>query len=131
MYTAYVLTQSARDEILKRFPPKFDDVIAHHITYKFKTDKNVPHTIPDQAVIKVVAYACDKSLETLVVSVDGEIQRPDGKFFHITLSLDRSKGRKPVDSNDVIENKIIYDELFEVETFEIETIPKIIELNNN
>ena len=123
MYTAYVLSPSARAEVLKRFPPKFPDVIAHHVTRQFGVSGNAAYIEPAQ--VEVVAYVCDESLEALVVAVNGTINRPDGKVFHITLSLDKSKGRKPVDSNAVI--KDLKNELVDVETFEIETTPQIID----
>ena len=37
-----------------------------------------------------------------MVEIDGTIQRPDGEIFHITWSLDRQKGFKPVDSKDLL-----------------------------
>lgn len=97
-YAAYVLTPAARDLVLEKFPPKFPDVIAHHVTYQFGSNE-----APPPASIVVVGYTSDDSLECLVVSVDGSTERPDGSTYHITLSLDRSQGRKPVDSNAVIE----------------------------
>ena len=58
--------------------------------------------IPVPAEIMVVGYSSDASLEALVVTVNGKSARPDGMLYHITLSLDRSKGRKPVESNRLI-----------------------------
>ena len=34
--------------------------------------------------------------------IDGTCDRPDGSIYHITWSIDRARGRKPVESNDVI-----------------------------
>jgi hypothetical protein len=100
-YTAYVLTPESRAAILERFPPRFGDVICHHVTERF----GVPGSrkfMPVPAKIMVVGYATDASLEALVVSVNGSTARPDGSVYHITLSLERSAGRKPVDSNRLI-----------------------------
>jgi len=99
-YTAFVLSQRARAELLSKFPPKFPDVICHHVTERF----GVPNGFqaPNDSNVTVVGYASDDSLEALVVEVDGARERKDGKVYHITLSLDRSQGRKPVESNDVI-----------------------------
>jgi len=55
--------------------------------------------------IKVVGYVDDgEGLEALVVSVNGSTERPDGKIYHITWSL--NEGRKPVESNDLLAKKV-------------------------
>ncbi len=38
----------------------------------------------------------------MVVTVNGAADRPDGSTYHITWSLDRARGREPVESNEVI-----------------------------
>lgn len=100
-YTAYVITPESRAAILERFPPRFSDVICHHVTERF----GVPGSskfLPLQAKIMIVGYASDASMEALVVTVNGTTARPDGSVYHITLSLERSEGRKPADSNRLI-----------------------------
>ena len=103
MYTCYELTPSSHRDILNQFTPKFPDVIAHHITIEFGVPEGTP--IPSRpAMVKVVGYACDdaKHVEALLVEVDGTTKRPDGKLYHITLSINRAKGAKPVQSNDIM-----------------------------
>ena len=95
-HTILALTPEARQLILKKFPPKFSDVKADHVTLEYGVPKDSP--TPPPATVIVVGYASDDSLEALAVTVDGELKRPDGKVYHITLSLDRSKGRTPVES---------------------------------
>lgn len=99
-YLAYELSASDRTKLARIFPPKFSDFIGHHCTYKFGVMADAP--LPPEAVLRVVGFASDDSLECLVVDVDGSIRRPDRGTFHITWSLDRSKGRKPVDSNELL-----------------------------
>jgi hypothetical protein len=41
----------------------------------------------------------------MVVAIDGNTDRPDGSTYHITWSLDRAKGRQPIESNDVIRER--------------------------
>jgi hypothetical protein len=95
IYTAWKCVN--RTELLERFTPQFDNVVAHHVTYQFGTGCK----IPDNADIKVVGTTTDNSgVQALVVSVNGRCIRSDGGIYHITLSL--SDGRKPVESNDVI-----------------------------
>lgn len=101
-YTGFVLDHVSRQSLLTKFPPKFPNVIAEHVTYKFGVDESAVPPAPKTA--EIVGYAYDDSLEAYVVSIDGSIHRPDGKIFHITWSLDKSKGRKPVQSNTVIES---------------------------
>lgn len=103
MYTAHVLDVDSRTKLEHSFPPKYPDFIGHHITMKFgvSSDTAIDNNTHN---IEVVGYADDgKGLEALVVSVDGEVTRPDGKKYHITWSLDRSKGYKPVDSALIIQ----------------------------
>ncbi len=101
-YSAFLLDDKSRNELMKVFPPKYPDVIAHHVTLQFgiPADSKIPDMPND---IQVVGYADNgESLEALVVSVNGSVKRPDGKVFHITWSLDKSKGIKPVHSNNLI-----------------------------
>ncbi len=100
MYTAYVLTEETREALLELYPPKYDKVIAEHITVDFGVPEGTP--LPEGSWIKVIGEADSKDgLQALVVSVDGAYQRPDGKVYHITWSLDADK-YKPVDSNELI-----------------------------
>jgi hypothetical protein len=43
-----------------------------------------------------------EGLQALVVQIDGTSDRPDGSTYHITWSLDRARGRRAADSNEVI-----------------------------
>jgi hypothetical protein len=100
-YSAYVISEASRQAILERFPPRFGDVVCHHVTERFGLPPNA-RRLPPPAEILIVGHACDASLEALVVSVAGSTRRPDGMTYHITLSLERALGRKPADSNRVI-----------------------------
>lgn len=104
-YTAFKLDAHSREQLLKRFPPKFPEVIAHHVTVTLGVNPVNRILTGFMQEIEVVGYAVDDGIEAIVVSVDGSITRKDGNIFHITLSLDRSLGRKPVDSNKVIATK--------------------------
>jgi len=101
-YNGYLLPDNERSKLLAKFPPKYKDVIAHHITVKYPALSSDP--LPEGTSFKVVGYADDGlGLEALVIEVNGSVYRPDGKIFHITWSL--SEGRKPVESNKVISEK--------------------------
>ncbi len=100
MFTAYVLTNETKEVLLKRFPPKFDRTVAHHITVQFGVTEDT--ILPDPASIKVVGYVEEKDgIEALVVSINDSVRRPDAKYYHITWSLDPDK-YKPKDSNNII-----------------------------
>ena len=100
MYTAYVLTEETREALLELYPPKYDKVIAEHITVDFGVP--IDADLPEGDWIKVIGEADSKDgLQALVVSVDGDSRRPDGKTYHITWSLDPDK-YKPVDYNELI-----------------------------
>jgi hypothetical protein len=101
-YLAYSLTGASRNDLLHRFKPKNPEVICQHVTFKFpaKSSDELP---PAAHEAHVVGYAEEDGLEALVVEINGHTKRPsDGKLFHITLSLDRKKGKKPVHSNALV-----------------------------
>jgi hypothetical protein len=99
-YTAYTLSESSRRDLLKHFEPKNPEVICHHVTYQFPA--SVGDLPPAVREAHVVGYAEKDGLEALVVEINGNTKRPDGKLFHVTLSLDRTKKIKPVHSNDLV-----------------------------
>lgn len=102
-YSAFEITSEDRVKLARVFPPKFSDFIGHHCTFKFPANPDDPNDLPmDSDVLCVVGYASDDSLECLVVEVNGSVRRPKGGTYHITWSLDRNAGRKPVDSNEVL-----------------------------
>lgn len=101
-YTGYELSNSDRAHLARIFPPKFPDFIGHHVTWKFGATED--SELPPMGTLRVVGYASDSSLECLVVELDGNIRRPDRATLHITWSLDRSAGRKPVDSNELLKS---------------------------
>jgi hypothetical protein len=100
-YTGWLLPDQARHKLLAMFPPLFPEVVAHHITYEFPAK---PMSIlPSATEAQVFGYATDGvSLECLVVAIEGTTERPDGKTYHITWSLDREKGGRPFKSNLVL-----------------------------
>jgi hypothetical protein len=93
--TGWKLPTDERERLLRRFPPKYENVIADHVTLQ------VGGPLPNRSDAGIVGRADDgDSLECLVVELDGATDRPDGSTYHITWSLGR--GRKAVESNDVL-----------------------------
>lgn len=101
-YIAVLLDETSRTKLLEVFPPQFPDVIAHHITVVYGVPKPDDEFLGTKHMIKVIGHVQDDSLEALVVQLDGKLQRADGKIYHITWSMDKSKGRKAMQSNDLI-----------------------------
>ncbi|AJR23400.1 hypothetical protein [Sphingobium sp. YBL2] len=99
--TGWKLDRNVRAQLLERFPPTWPDVIADHVTLHAGASANEP--LPAQEAAEIVGRVDDgEGLQALIVSIDGSTDRPDGSTYHITWSLDRSRGRKAVQSNDVI-----------------------------
>jgi len=95
------LDRAERARLLDRFPPAYADPVADHVTLAARVAGNV--ALPREAEGMIVGRSDDgRGVEAMVVSIDGGTDRPDGSTYHITWSLDRARGRKPVESNDVI-----------------------------
>jgi hypothetical protein len=101
--TGWKLPSDERETLLRRFPPKYANVIADHVTLRVGPSAGTPlPRKPD--VTRIVGRADDgDSLECLVVELDGTTDRPDGSTYHITWSL--GPGRKALESNDVLRDQ--------------------------
>lgn len=87
-----------RERLLDRFPPRYQRVIADHVTLEVGSPKG---ELPLETEGLVVGRADDQeSLECLVVEIGGTSGRPDGSTYHITWSL--GPDRRAKDSNDVL-----------------------------
>jgi hypothetical protein len=101
--TGWKLPEVERELLLDRFPPKYENVVADHVTLR---DGATPATpLPEKpASSRVVGRADDgQSLECLVVELNGTTDRPDGSTYHITWSL--GPGRRARESNDVLRDR--------------------------
>jgi len=97
------LDRAMRDELLEKFPPRYPDADADHVTLQTKAWRA---PLPPEVDATIVGHADDgDSLEAMVVRIDGCTDRPDGSIFHITWSLDKAKGRKPRESNDLLKER--------------------------
>lgn len=107
-YLAFELSEASRQDVLRAFPPRFPDVICDHVTLIFGIPATYdPNNFEPIETVRVVGYVVGDGIEAIVVTINGSMQRKDGRVYHVTLSLDRSKGRKPVDSNQLIANSAI------------------------
>lgn len=100
--TGWKLSSDERAALLERFPPKYENVVADHVTLRVCATPETP--LPREVEAEVVGHAADgESLECLVVSIDGTTDRPDGSTYHITWSL--GPGRRARESNDVLRDR--------------------------
>ena len=98
-YQCFVLCERSRQRLLAKYPPKFSQVEAHHITHEYGVAANSPLPVRPRQ-IEVVGYASDDSLECVVIKIDGQTHRPDGNVYHVTLS--REPQRKARESNQLL-----------------------------
>jgi len=100
--TGWRIPRDERDALLQRFPPKYENAVADHVTLRTGATSKAP--LPRQPEARIVGRADDgKSLECMVVELDGTTGRPDGSTYHITWSL--GPGRKERESNDVLRDQ--------------------------
>jgi hypothetical protein len=100
--TGWKLPNAERDMLLRAFPPKYEKIVADHVTLRTGATAQTP--LPRKPAARVVGRADDDlSLECLVVELDGTTDRPDGSAYHITWSL--GPGRAARESNDVLRDR--------------------------
>ena len=92
------LDRGEREVLLERFPPRYDEAVADHVTLATGAESQ---PLPLAVRAEIRGRADDgKGVEAMVVALDGSTDRPDGSTFHITWSL--GPGRRARESNDVI-----------------------------
>lgn len=92
------LDRAARAKLLERFPPRYAEPVADHITFMPGPDGAA---MPPADHCTLVGQADDGAgVQAMVVTIAGSTERPDGSTYHVTWSL--GPGRKAVESNDVI-----------------------------
>lgn len=102
MYTGYLLTEKTRNELLALFPPKYEKVVAHHITLTFGVPATTPPPEMPESVTVVGHIDSGDGVEGLLVEVNGTTFRPDGSRYHVTWSL--AEGRKAFETNKHVYN---------------------------
>lgn len=94
-YVGWELDAQDRDTLLGMIEPAYPDVIAHHVTLHMGEG-----ALPEANAGSVVGFIDDGAgVQALIVKINGTTDRPGGGTYHITWSIDRAAGFKPVDSN--------------------------------
>lgn len=101
-YLAFVIDEDARTKLFNLIKPMYERRICHHVTLRFDisnglSDKEREWLGKSIKVNVIGVLTDDKGVQCLPVSVEGDTDRPDGSFYHITHSL--AVDRKPVESN--------------------------------
>jgi hypothetical protein len=100
MYHAFELHPDDRMKLLQAVPPTNPDIIAHHITHRM-VKKGMP--LPAQpSEVLITGRVEGDGVQALLATVDGQTHAPDGRRYHITHSIDKSRGKKPFHSNQAI-----------------------------
>ncbi len=98
--TGWILDDDDRERLLTRFPARYAQTTADHVTLRFGTDGETP--LPTAQTGEVIGEADDGvGVQALILRIDGKTERGDGSHFHITWSL--APGRTARQSNDVID----------------------------
>lgn len=101
MMIGWKLDPEERMHLLARFQPLYADVVADHITLRSGSRNEIP--LPQETVGEIIGEIDDGAgVQALVVCIAGTSDRGDGRTYHITWSIDRARGRRPVESNAVI-----------------------------
>jgi hypothetical protein len=101
--TGWKLEREDRERLLERFPPKYENAVADHVTLGVGATSETPLPRQPQSA-RIVGHADDgRGVECMVVELDGSSDRPDGSTYHITWSLGPT--RRARESNDVLRGK--------------------------
>ena len=94
--TGWKLDRDERAKLLRDYPPRYAEAVADHVTLEVGGK-----SLPSNVRAAIVGRTDDgEGVEAMVVTIDGETDRPDGSTYHITWSL--GPGRKARESNDVL-----------------------------
>ena len=94
-----VLDEESRAKILEAYPPKFSEIICHHVTLEYGVPFPI-HTDPIRD-IKIVNHCIGDDIECFVVEIKGRSERKDGGVLHLTYS--HQEGVKAVKSNQILQ----------------------------
>lgn len=100
-YLAYVLSEQDRSKLLTNACFGIGEIVAHHVTAVFPVPSDMESPMTEHDIV-VIGHAFNDKVSAVVVEIDGSSVRKDGKILHITISVNRKNGGKPLMSNDLI-----------------------------
>ena len=109
-YSGIELDDKSHTLLKQKYPPQEGwEFIAHHMTIDpFKT-------LPEEETgkeVKLKVTHVGKSDKASAVKVSGYDGKTNNKFPHVTLSVNRSGGGKPKDSNEITEWEPVQDDIY-------------------
>eukprot|EP01091_Cochliopodium_minus_P009615 TRINITY_DN2401_c0_g1_i3.p1 TRINITY_DN2401_c0_g1~~TRINITY_DN2401_c0_g1_i3.p1 ORF type:complete len:663 (-),score=188.62 TRINITY_DN2401_c0_g1_i3:40-2028(-) len=98
IFAGAFLTQASRNELLKVFPPKFNNLYCDHVTIHFAPDNNTTKRFPvgEELEITINGTYSDTKLQCVRVDISDQ-------FYHITIST--LEGVKPVECSHIKEEQ--------------------------
>lgn len=104
-YLAFILDSESRTRLLAEVPARFSNVIAHHVTLLFPRKPDEEATMRRLMLqlagqdheVEVINRYDGEHVHAVGVKFNGETKRPNGGFYHVTVSLEAPA--KPKDSN--------------------------------
>jgi len=107
-YLAFELSARSRASMLTLFQPRFSKVICHHVTIEFNLTAEkfnvLKKDLTPTTLVRAYGYAKGDGVECIAIAIGDKIDRLDGSFYHVTLSIDPP--HKPVESN-TLKNKVV------------------------
>lgn len=80
------LNPETRHSLLKLCPPRFQRVYASRVTLAYNVPRH--YRLPKgNVLVAVKAIIETDTFQSLLVTVNGSYVRPDGKLYHITMSV--------------------------------------------
>lgn len=86
-YTAFKLPAEERARLLEALPPAYPLVKADHITHRIGVNEFDDLFTPHEVLVTGIVDD-DNGIQALIVTIDGQTHKPDGRPYDITWSLD-------------------------------------------
>lgn len=108
LYLGVFLTPEAKQTLLSRFPPTHPEVHADHMTMIFKPDELSIENSPIGKKVRLLVLGHARNDKVQAVEVAGVLSK--NNHAHITISVDKAKGGKPVDSNRMLDSITVFND---------------------
>ena len=104
-YLALALDDASRTALRSMWPPQHSVLFGDHITIQYDSiSEQAAKMLNTKPRVTVLGYAADDRIDCALVMVNGDVLRPDGLFYHVTMSC--AKGVKAYESNILIRRSL-------------------------